>query len=109
MVMIHMFERIRPIKTTETLNDTEKLTPSSYRVILHNNDTTPILFVEFILVKVFELCKDEAVKKVIEAGNKGTSIVMDKCSFDEVNKKVSEADIISQKEGYELKLTIEEE
>lgn len=104
-----VMEKTRPIEITEILDDTEELTSNPYRVILHNDDVTPIPFVEFVLLKVFELDMDETIEKIIEAENKGASVVMGGCSFDEANEKVGEADTVCQKEGYELKFTIEEE
>ena len=102
-------DKVRPIEIVEDLDDTEELTDSPYRVILHNDNTTPIPFVAFILLEVFELNKDNAVRKIMEAESKGASTIMSGCGFEEANEKVSEADSICKKEGYELKFTIEEE
>lgn len=102
-------DRLRPSEIIEDLDDMEELTDNPYRVVLHNDDVTPIPFVAFILLEVFELNKDNAVRKIMEAESKGASTIMSGCGFDEANKKVGKADSICEKEGYGLKFTIEEE
>jgi ATP-dependent Clp protease adaptor protein ClpS len=79
-----------------------------YRVIVHNDDVTPMDFVVIILQRIFQLQPLEAEHVMIVAHYTGLAYV---CTLPlaEANKRVGKAHFAAQLEGYPLTFTIEPE
>ena len=82
--------------------------PSLYKVLLHNDDYTPMDFVVEILEHVF--CKDNAgaVKVMLDVHNKGVGV----CGvypYEIAETKIDQVREISQKHQYPLKCTMQKD
>lgn len=95
---------------TETVlnpaNETEE--ESLWRVIIHNDDVTPMEFVVMILQRIFELLPLEAEHVMFVAHYMGLAYV---CTLPlrEAKSRVGKAHFAAQLEGYPLRFTIEPE
>ena len=81
-------------------------TPSMYRVLLLNDDFTPMEFVIEVLEKFFRKSKAEATEIMLAVHNKGKG-VCGVYSFEVAETKVSQVMDAAQKSGYPLQCTLE--
>jgi ATP-dependent Clp protease adaptor protein ClpS len=79
-----------------------------YRVIIHNDDVTPMDFVLHILVSVFELAGPHAVQVMYAAHYHGSAYVQT-LPKTEAEKRVGNAHVSARLNGYPLRFTIEPE
>lgn len=81
---------------------------SLWRVIIHNDDVTPMEFVVMILQRIFELLPLQAEHVMIMAHYTGMAYV---CTLplSEAKSRVGKAHFAAQLEGYPLRFTIEPE
>lgn len=88
------------------LHETEE--ESLWRVIIHNDDVTPMEFVVMILQRIFELLPLQAEHVMIVAHYTGLAYV---CTLPEGEAKtrVGKAHFAAQLEGHPLRFTIEPE
>lgn len=86
---------------------TELREPKRYKVIMHNDDYTPMDFVVQILIEVFLKEKEEAVRIMFQV-HKGGGAVVGTYSFDIARTKVKIAMSLAKDEGYPFRLTMEE-
>lgn len=93
---------IEIIETTET--DLEPL----YRVIIHNDDVTPMEFVVEVLKQIFFLANDRAADIMLTAHIKGSAYVQSLPRM-EAEKRVQHAHQAAGMEGYPLHFSIERE
>jgi ATP-dependent Clp protease adaptor protein ClpS len=77
--------------------------PSKYKVVVMNDNYTPMEFVIALLVKVFSIPTDTAVQLTLEIHNQG-SAVAGIYSYEIAEQKVSEATEISRLNGHPLVL-----
>ena len=79
-----------------------------HRVIIHNDDVTPMEFVVIILQRIFQLNPLQAEHVMFVAHFEGMAYV---CSLPlgEARKRVAKAHFAAQLEGYPLLFTIEPE
>lgn len=77
--------------------------PSKYKVVVMNDNYTPMEFVIALLVKVFSIPTDAAVQLTLEIHNQG-SAVAGIYSYEIAEQKVSEATEISRLNGHPLVL-----
>jgi len=77
--------------------------PSKYKVVVMNDNYTPMEFVIALLVKVFNIATDAAVQLTLEVHNQG-SAVAGIYSYEIAEQKVSEATEISRLNGHPLVL-----
>lgn len=82
--------------------------PNMYKVLLHNDDYTTMEFVVFILVSIFRKNDEEATKIMLDVHKKGIGIA-GVYTYDIAMTKIKQVEILSEQEGFPLKLTIEEE
>ena len=61
---------LEPVTDAET-----KLSPL-HRVLIHNDDVTPMDFVVYVLVEIFRLSADQTVDVMMEAHTKGVAHVV---------------------------------
>lgn len=94
--------QIEIIESTET--DLEPL----YRVIIHNDNVTPMDFVVEVLKQIFFLANDRAADIMLTAHIKGSAYVQT-LPKREAEKRVQYAHQAARAEGYPLHFSIERE
>ncbi|MCP4356435.1 MAG: ATP-dependent Clp protease adaptor ClpS [Chloroflexi bacterium] len=87
---------------------TEEDEESLWRVIIHNDDVTPMEFVVIILQRIFQLSPLQAEHVMIMAHYTGMAYV---CTLplSEAQKRVGKAHFAAQLEGYPLLFSLEPE
>jgi ATP-dependent Clp protease adaptor protein ClpS len=95
-----------PVQYPETLSQTE-LEPR-YRVIIHNDDVTPMDFVVYILKQIFFVTGPAAVEIMFEAHYMGSAYVQT-LPKNEAQARIARAQFASGIEGYPLHFTMEPE
>jgi ATP-dependent Clp protease adaptor protein ClpS len=81
---------------------------SLYRVIIHNDDVTPMDFVTHILVTIFLIGYPEAVEIMLSAHNQGIAVVQILPKA-EAEKRINKAHFAVGLEGYPLHFSMEPE
>jgi ATP-dependent Clp protease adaptor protein ClpS len=100
--------------TTDTVIEKKKLTskkfkePDKYKVIVCNDDVTPVEFVVAMLVSVFNHEQRQALNLTLTVHNKG-SAVAGIYSFEIAEQKVIDATNMARLNGYPLILKAEAE
>lgn len=92
---------------TQTKTRTKLSYPSKYKVVMHNDNVTPMEFVIQLLVEVFNKSIDEAhdITMAIHETGKATAGFY---SYEVAEQKHSECSVICNYHGHPLKITIEE-
>lgn len=93
---------------TLTQTTTTTRTPPHYKVLLLNDDYTPMDFVVFILMRYFRNTETEALSIMQEAHEKGISIA-GVYVFEVAETKVRQVLGVAKKEGHPLRLELEAE
>lgn len=81
--------------------------PGKWRVVLHNDDYTPIDFVVDVVQTIFNKSFEEAMDVTIAAHNKGSAEI-DQYSKDVAETKCADAIGYSRENGHALLVTAEE-
>ncbi len=92
----------------DTPPDAETQLDPPYRVLIHNDDYTPMDFVTRVLVRVFELSAMDATQVMLTAHLRGIAYVMT-LPFEEAKYRVGKAHGIARAAGYPLTFSIEPE
>lgn len=92
----------------EATPDSEVALDPPYRVLIHNDDVTPMEFVVVILMGIFFLSFQEANGIMLTAHYEGVAYVMT-LPLEEAKYRVGKAHSIAQMEGYPLTFSIEPE
>lgn len=79
-----------------------------YRIIIHNDDVTPMDFVIYVLQHIFFLAAVDALDVMYTAHYLGSAYVQT-CGKAEAEKRVARAHFAAGLEGYPLHFTIEKE
>ena len=79
-----------------------------YRVIIHNDDVTPMDFVIHVLVQIFLLTSPDAVEVMYTAHYRGAAYVQT-LPKTEAQKRIGKAHFAAGLEGYPLHLSMEPE
>lgn len=79
-----------------------------YRVLIHNDDVTPMDFVTHILVTIFFLDYPEAVEIMLNAHTQGQAVVQILPKA-EAEKRINKAHFAAGLEGYPLHFSMESE
>src|SRR3972149_6204797 len=90
--------------TEETQTELEPL----YRVIIHNDDVTPMDFVVNVLTSIFMLTQPGAQEVMLAAHYKGTAYVQT-LPKTEAEKRINKAHFAAGLEGYPLHFSMEPE
>ncbi|MDZ4720600.1 MAG: ATP-dependent Clp protease adaptor ClpS [Roseiflexaceae bacterium] len=77
-----------------------------YRVIIENDDTTPMEFVVMVLVVIFELSSERAFDVMLTAHNEGRAHVVT-LPFEEARQRVYAAQSSAREAGYPLSFYLE--
>lgn len=81
--------------------------PKKYKVIMHNDDFTPMDFVVMILVQIFNKPQEEAIALMMNVHKNGKAIV-GVYSYDIAQSKVNSAMFCAKEEGYPFRVNCEE-
>jgi ATP-dependent Clp protease adaptor protein ClpS len=103
---IGTIDRTDARNTTKTRNKTEK--PPKYKVLLHNDDFTPVELVLLVLEKVFKMNARQAFDVMKTAHTTGLCL----CGVyphEIAEQRTVEATDLARKEGYALRFSIEKE
>lgn len=94
---------------TGTITKTEKKTkkPSMYKVLLLNDDYTPMDFVIYVLQKYFRLSIDDATQVMLQVHTKGVG-VCGVFTFEVAETKVTHVLDLARKHEHPLQCTLEE-
>jgi ATP-dependent Clp protease adaptor protein ClpS len=92
----------------EIIEETETELEPPYRVIIHNDDVTPMDFVVHILKTIFYLANDRAAEIMFTAHYYGTAYVQT-LARSEAEKRIGKAYFEANNAGYPLKFTLEPE
>jgi ATP-dependent Clp protease adaptor protein ClpS len=91
-------------KKTKTTNKVKE--PSKYKVIVCNDDTTPVEFVIIMLISVFRLNMDEATNLTLKVHHEG-SAVAGIFSYEIAEQKTIDATNLARDNGYPLIIKVE--
>ena len=93
---------------TEPVADSETKLSPLYRVLIHNDDVTPMDFVVRVLVEVFRLDGPRAVDVMMEAHTKGVAHVVTE-PLEQAEFHVDQTRSLSRARQYPLTFSIEPE
>ncbi|MBY0554791.1 ATP-dependent Clp protease adaptor ClpS [bacterium] len=82
--------------------------PKLYKVLMHNDDYTPMDFVIFVLKKIFNKNESDAHQIMLDVHHKGVGIA-GIYSYEVAETKVLQANQFSKNNQYPLKTSFEEE
>ena len=97
-----------PVTEVEADVDTEERLEPLCRVIIHNDDVTPMDYVVSILVEEFGRTRPDAEQIMREAHHSGAAHVMT-CGREEAERRVGRARSRARAAGYPLTFSIESE
>lgn len=97
---------LAPDRNTE--KQTQRQKPPKYKILLHNDDFTPVPLVVEMLNRVFSLSDQEAVPLMVAAHNTGIALIT-VLPRDAAETKVSEADAFARHYQVPLRTTMEKE
>lgn len=92
----------------ETVRDAKTELEPLYRVIIHNDDVTPMDFVVNVLTSIFQLAQRDAMEVMLTAHYNGSAQVQI-LPKSEAEKRVNKAHFAAGLEGYPLHFSIEPE
>lgn len=95
------------IKEVEEI-DIEILNPGKYKVVVQNDDVTPMEFVIAMLVQIFNHTEDHAKDITIQIHNNGAGIA-GIFSYEVAEQKGIESTLLARQHGWPLAIKIEEE
>jgi len=92
----------------EIVEETETELEPLYRVIIHNDDVTPMDFVVRVLTSIFLLLQPDAMEVMLVAHFKGAAYVQ-ALPKAEAQKRINKAHFAAGIEGYPLHFSMEKE
>ena len=92
----------------EIIEETETELEPLYRVIIHNDDITPMDFVVYILQNIFMLGMDRATEVMLKAHITGSAYVQT-LPKTEAENRLNKAHLTAGLEGYPLRFSMEPE
>ncbi len=99
---------IEPLIEIEEETDEQLEEEPLYRVLIHNDDVTPMDFVVTVLRGIFKLSAPEAVEVMYTAHYQGIAYVQT-LPKSEAEKRIARAQFAAGLEGYPLKFSMEPE
>jgi len=100
--------KLQIIPEIEIIEKTETELEPLYRVIIHNDDVTPMDFVVNVLTTIFFLSQPDALEVMLIAHYKGAAYVQT-LPKTEAEKRINKAHFAAGLEGYPLHFSIEPE
>jgi len=95
------------VTSTKEKTRTKIQEPKRFKVIMHNDDFTPMDFVVVILMQIFKKQYEEAVALMMTV-HKSQKAVVGTYSYDVAQSKVNAAMFRAREEGYPFRVTCEE-
>ena len=92
----------------EIVEETQTELEPLYRVIIHNDDVTPMDFVVNVLTSIFVLAQPNALDVMLIAHTKGAAYVQT-LPKTEAEKRINKAHFAAGLEGYPLHFSLEPE
>jgi ATP-dependent Clp protease adaptor protein ClpS len=92
----------------EIIEETETKLEPLYRVIIHNDDVTPMDFVVHVLTSIFVLNQPNAMEVMLIAHFRGAAYVQT-LPKTEAEKRINKAHFAAGLEGYPLHFSLEPE
>ncbi len=101
---------IGPVEADDTVvqNDTRIDWPSLYRVLMLDDDYTPMDFVEHLLEKFFHMNREQATRTMLEVHHSGVGL----CGifqYEVAESKVSEVTAYARAKNHPLEMALEKE
>ncbi|WKZ41837.1 MAG: ATP-dependent Clp protease adaptor ClpS [Anaerolineales bacterium] len=96
------------VPQVEIIEESETELEPLYRIIIHNDDVTPMDFVVHVLKTIFFLANDRAADVMLTAHIKGSAYVQT-LSKPEAEKRINKAHFNAHNAGYPLTFTLEPE
>jgi len=90
----------------KTIERTEVKFPDRYKILMWNDDFTPMEFVVQLLVELFDRPLKDAKAIMIDIHEEGKGVAGE-YNFEVAEQKVHEGSTISRHNGYPLKITME--
>ncbi|SFU83471.1 ATP-dependent Clp protease adaptor protein ClpS [Clostridium sp. DSM 8431] len=81
--------------------------PKKYKVVMYNDDFTPMDFVVYILVNIFRKKHDDATNIMMKVHKEGSAVV-GTYSYDIAVTKVEKANFLAKEEGFPFKIKVQE-
>ena len=94
--------------TTEYIIASDEDLERPYRVIIENDDVTPMEFVVLVLLSIFDLDIERAEAVMLEAHYKGQAYVVS-LPFEDAQQRVYQAHSVARAAGYPLSFYLEPE
>jgi ATP-dependent Clp protease adaptor protein ClpS len=88
--------------------DEELMMPSRYKVVLVNDNTTPVDFVIALLMHVFKHTEERAQEITLEVHNKGAGVA-GIFPYEIAEQKGVESTLLARQNGWPLVIRVEEE
>jgi ATP-dependent Clp protease adaptor protein ClpS len=100
--------KLQAIPEIEIIEEAETKLEPLYRVIIHNDDVTPMDFVVNVLTSIFALAQPDALEVMLVAHYKGAAYVQT-LPKTEAEKRINKAHFAAGLEGYPLHFSLEPE
>ena len=100
--------RMQAIPEIQILEETESELEDLYRIIIHNDNITPMDFVIHVLTTIFFLGTPNALDIMLKAHITGTAYVQT-VSKSEAEKRLNKAHSLANEAGYPLQFSMEPE
>lgn len=92
----------------ETETDIEIPNPGKYKVIIANDDSTPMDFVIALLMSIFKHTQETATDITMKIHNEGSGIA-GVYSYEVAEQKGIEGTLLARQHGWPLQITVEQE
>jgi ATP-dependent Clp protease adaptor protein ClpS len=99
---------LQVVPEIEIIEETKTELEPLYRVLIHNDDVTPMDFVVNVLVSIFMLSQGESMDVMLTAHYNGVAYVQT-LPKTEAEKRINKAHFAAGLEGYPLHFSIEPE
>ena len=100
--------KLQTVPSIEIVEETKTELEPLYRVIIHNDDVTPMDFVVYVLITIFVLAQPDAMEAMLIAHIKGAAYVQT-LPKTEAEKRINKAHFAAGLEGYPLHFSLEPE
>jgi ATP-dependent Clp protease adaptor protein ClpS len=100
--------KLQTIPQIEIIKETQTELEPLFRVIIHNDDITPMDFVVNVLTSIFSLAQPDAFEVMLIAHTKGVAYVQTLPKA-EAEKRINKAHFAAGLEGYPLHFSLEPE
>ncbi len=93
---------------TKTREKSQTATPKQWKVLLLNDDYTPMDFVVEVLMQVFRKSEEEAVRVMLQVHHAGAGLA-GVYTFEVAETKVMQVEDMARSEGHPLQCSLEPE